>query len=165
MSSARLARAGTLVLAAWLLAVPAARAAEPARLLQGFGRSHAMIETGRACLLLDVWLAITPEQRAQGLMYIRELGEFEGMLFPTREPVLASMWMKNTYVSLDMLFIRANGRIARIAARTDPLSEKTISSGEPVTGVLELVGGFSERHGVAAGDRFALLPPLQEGRL
>jgi uncharacterized membrane protein (UPF0127 family) len=155
---ARLARGGALALAVFLLATPPARAVEPARLLQGFGRSHAMIETGRACLLLEIWLAITPDQRAQGLMYVRELDEFEGMLFPTREPVLAGMWMKNTYIPLDMLFIRENGRIARIAARTKPLSEETISAGEPVTGVLELAGGFSERHGVAVGDRFTLLP-------
>ena len=109
------------------------------------------------CHLLDIYLARTPEERAQGLMYIRELGEFEGMLFPTSEPAVVSMWMKNTYIPLDMLFIRANGTVAGIAASTTPFSESTISSGEPVTGVLELNGGFAARHGVRAGDRFQII--------
>jgi uncharacterized membrane protein (UPF0127 family) len=67
------------------------------------------------------------------------------------------MWMKNTYIPLDMLFIRANGTIAGIAANTTPFSEATISSGKPVTGVLEVNGGFAARHGVAAGDRFRVI--------
>jgi hypothetical protein len=154
----RIAGALALVVAVLAAGVLPVRAAEPARLLDGFARARAMIETRLACPLLDIYVTETPEQRAQGLMYVRELGEFEGMLFPTSEPAIVSMWMKNTYISLDMLFIRADGHIARIAARTTPLSEETISSGESVTAVLELRGGFAERHGVAAGDRFALIP-------
>ncbi len=158
MSVGRFTRFIALALAGILLGALQARGAEPARLLDGFARAHGMIETPRACHLLDLFLAVSPAQRAQGLMHIRELGEFEGMLFPTREPAVVSMWMKNTYVSLDMLFIRGDGRIARIAADTIPLSEETISSGEAVTAVLELRAGFAARHSVAAGDRFALLP-------
>lgn len=158
MRAGRIAGALALVVAVLAAGVLPARAAEPARLLDGFARARAMIETRLACHLLDIYVTETPEQRAQGLMYVRELGEFEGMLFPTSEPAVVSMWMKNTYISLDMLFIRADGHIARIAARTTPLSEETISSGESVTAVLELRGGFAERHGVAAGDRFALIP-------
>lgn len=131
-----------------------ARAAEPARLLEGFMRTHAVIETRHACQLLEIHLAVTPEQRAQGLMFIRELGEFEGMLFPASAPAIVSMWMKNTYIPLDMLFIRADGKLAGIAGNTTPFSENTIQSPEPVTGVLELNGGFAARHGVARGDRF-----------
>ena len=147
-----------LVLACLLLASADGRGAEPARLLEGFARADAMIQTRLACHLLAIYLARTPDERAQGLMYIRELGEFEGMLFPTSEPAVVRMWMKNTYIPLDMVFIRANGTVAGIAADTTPFSEDTISSGEAVTGVLELNGGFAARHGVRAGDRFQIIP-------
>lgn len=152
-----LRHSAALALACLLLAAPAGRGAEPARLLEGFTRADAMIETRLACHLLDVYLARTPEERAQGLMYIRELGEFEGMLFPTSEPVVVRMWMKNTYIPLDMVFIRGNGTVASIAASTTPFSEDTISSNQAVTGVLELNGGFAARHGVRAGDRFRII--------
>lgn len=142
---------------ACLLLAAGAQGAEPARLLEGFPRARAMLETPVACHLLDLWLAVSPAQRAQGLMHVRELGEYEGMLFPTEQPAIVSMWMKNTYVSLDMLFIRADGRVAGIAAETTPLSEKSIRSDEPVVAVLELRGGFAARHGVAPGARFQLL--------
>lgn len=152
-----MAAALRVVLALLLLAAAHVRAAEPAQLLEGFGRARAMIETPVACHLLDLWVAVTPAQRAQGLMYVRELAEHEGMLFPNRQPAVASMWMKNTFIPLDMLFILEDGRIAAIAAQTTPLSEESISPGVPVIAVLELAGGFSGRHGVAAGDRFRLL--------
>jgi uncharacterized protein len=66
---------------------------------------------------------------------------------------LVSMWMKNTYISLDMLFIRPDGTIARIAANTEPLSTRTVSSGEPVLSVLELNAGSAARLGIRPGDR------------
>lgn len=132
-------------------------AAEPARLLAGFSRTHAMIETRLLCHLLDVYVARTPDERAQGLMYIRELDEFEGMLFPNRQPAVVNMWMKNTYIPLDMLFIRDDGVIGFIAERTTPLSEDTIGSREPVIAVLELGGGFAARHDVRTGDRVTLI--------
>jgi uncharacterized protein len=134
----------------------ALRAAEPAAYLADFPRAHATLETARVCILLDIYLAVTPAQRAQGLMHIRELGEFEGMLFSS-EPARVSMWMKNTYVSLDMLFI-SDGRVAHIVADTTPLSETRIAPPHPVTDVLELNAGFARRHDVRAGDRFLLLP-------
>ena len=143
-----------LAAAALLAASTIVRAAEPAAYLESYPRASAMIETTRACLILDLYLAATPEQRAQGLMFIRNLGEYEGMLFLTSKPAPVSMWMKNTYISLDMLFIEANGRIVGIAAGTTPLSEATITAPMPVTGVLELAGGFAARHGVRASDRF-----------
>jgi uncharacterized protein len=146
-----------LVLACLLLAAPAGRGAEPARLLEGFARADAMIETRLACHILDIYLARTPDERAQGLMYIRELGEFEGMLFPTSEPAMVSMWMKNTYIPLDMVFMRANGTVTSIAANTTPFSEDIVSSQQAVTGVLELNGGFAARHGVRAGDHFQII--------
>ncbi len=75
------------------------------------------------------------------------------MLFDFAKVEPVSMWMQNTYLSLDMLFIRADGTIARIAANTEPLSTRTIASGEPVLAVLELNAGTASRLGIKAGDR------------
>jgi uncharacterized membrane protein (UPF0127 family) len=99
-------------------------------------------------------IANTPESRSRGLMFRRELPEGRGMLFDfgTRETEV-SMWMKNTYIPLDMIFIRADGRIRHIAENTTPHSEATISSGGPVKGVLEVIAGTARRLGLAAGDR------------
>lgn len=146
-----------LLLSTLLAATDPVCAAEPARLLEGFPRARAVIETREARHELEIFLAVTTAQRAQGLMFIRELDEFEGMLFSSRKPAVVSMWMKNTSLSLDMLFIGADGRIVRIIERTTPLAEDTISSVEPVTAVLELSAGFAARHGVMPGDRFVLL--------
>jgi uncharacterized membrane protein (UPF0127 family) len=102
-----------------------------------------------------VELAVTPEQQAQGLMYRKELPEGQGMLFDFRRDQEATFWMKNTYVPLDMIFIRADGRIHRIAANTVPLSEALVSSAGPVRAVLEVVAGTAKKLGIAPGDRVA----------
>ena len=95
----------------------------------------------------------TPDQRARGLMHRNYMPADRGMLFDfgASEPV--AMWMQNTYISLDMLFIRADGTIARIAERTEPLSTRTIPSGEPVLSVLEINGGASRELGIKPGDK------------
>ncbi len=85
-------------------------------------------------------------------MFRHSLGPREGMLFLHPEPRYISMWMRNTYIPLDMIFIRADGRIHRIEARTEPLSERIIQSGDRVTAVLEIAGGLSQRLGLKAGD-------------
>ncbi|MGQ0560014.1 MAG: DUF192 domain-containing protein [Sphingosinicella sp.] len=100
-----------------------------------------------------VEVARTPEQQAQGLMFREYLGDGEGMIFPFPSPRPASFWMRNTLIPLDMLFIRADGTIARIARRTTPLSDESIVSGEPVAAVLELRGGRTEELGIEEGDR------------
>jgi uncharacterized membrane protein (UPF0127 family) len=105
--------------------------------------------------VFDVELALTPDQRSKGLMFRRELPSGRGMLFDFGGEGTVAMWMRNTYVSLDMLFIRADGTIARIAENTVPLSETTISSGAPVKAVLEVVAGTARRLGIAPGDRVA----------
>ena len=102
-----------------------------------------------------VELAVTDEQRARGLMFRKELPEGYGMLFDFKRDQDVSMWMENTYVSLDMIFIRADGRIARIAQNTEPLSRNVISSGGPVRAVLEVVAGTTRKLGIAPGDRVA----------
>ena len=100
-----------------------------------------------------VEMALDPKQQAQGLMFRREMAADAGMLFiyqPSREAV---MWMQNTFLPLDMLFIKSDGRIVKIVERTVPQSTKRIPSGEPITGVLELNGGTVSRLGIKEGDR------------
>jgi uncharacterized membrane protein (UPF0127 family) len=96
----------------------------------------------------------TPEEKAKGLMYRRELPEGRGMLFDFSPEQPVSMWMKNTYISLDMIFIGADGRIARIAENTKPESEAIIPGGT-VRGVLEVIAGTAKKYGIAPGDRVA----------
>jgi uncharacterized membrane protein (UPF0127 family) len=100
-----------------------------------------------------VELARTPEQQSQGLMYRRSLDADAGMLFVYRPPRHVSMWMKNTLIPLDMLFIDADGRVVRVAERTVPMSTETIESGRRVKGVLELNGGTADRLGIEPGAR------------
>jgi uncharacterized membrane protein (UPF0127 family) len=103
----------------------------------------------------SVELAATDETRARGLMDRKELAEGHGMLFDFKRDEIVSMWMRNTYVSLDMIFIQRDGRIVRIAENTQPLSDRIISSGAPVRAVLEVVGGTARKLGIAPGDRVA----------
>lgn len=105
--------------------------------------------------VFSIELASTDAERAQGLMYRKELPQGQGMLFDFQREQEVSMWMQNTYISLDMLFIRADGRILRIAENTKPLSTRIISSGGPVRGVLEVIGGTARKLGLAPGDRVA----------
>lgn len=100
-----------------------------------------------------VELALTDEQRAQGLMFRESLAPDAGMLFLYDQDRPRAMWMKNTLIPLDMLFIDGQGKIVRIAQRTTPLSESSIGSGRPVRAVLELAGGTSQRLGIRVGDR------------
>jgi len=111
------------------------------------------IVTKNGVRVFEVEMALTPQEQAQGLMYRRELPEGKGMLFDMGEERPAVFWMKNTYVSLDMIFIRGDGSIASIAENTKPLSEERISSGTPVRGVLEVVAGTSKRYGIVPGDK------------
>jgi uncharacterized membrane protein (UPF0127 family) len=102
-----------------------------------------------------VELAATPETREHGLMDRRELPLGRGMLFDFEHEQPVSFWMKNTYIPLDMIFIRGDGRILSIAENTEPLSERLIPSGGPVRGVLEVIGGTARSLGIAPGDRVA----------
>ena len=91
--------------------------------------------------------------RARGLMFRRSMAPDHGMLFDFGTVAPVAMWMKNTYLPLDMVFIRANGTVVRVAADTEPLSTKVIPSGEPVLSVLELNAGTAARLGIRAGDQ------------
>lgn len=101
----------------------------------------------------SVEMAQTDAERSKGLMYRKELPQGQGMLFDFQREQEVSMWMKNTYISLDMLFIQADGRILRIAENTEPLSLRIISSGGPVRAVLEVIGGTAKKLGIAPGDQ------------
>ena len=100
-----------------------------------------------------VEVARNDADRAQGLMYRRHMAPDRGMLFDFERVEMVTMWMQNTYLSLDMIFIRPDGSIARIAQNTEPLSTRTISSGEPVVAVLEVIAGTAARLKLKAGDR------------
>ena len=130
------------------------KGAEPAHLLQDFRRMGVLIETSNGpCVFIDAYVATDRAAKAQGLMYIESLGEFEGMLFIHSRPAKISMWMKNTLIPLDMLFVRDDQTIATIVTDTVPLSTDTIFSREPVTTVLELNAGSAQRWGIQVGDR------------
>lgn len=111
------------------------------------------IATKKGVVLIEVEVARTQEQRATGLMNRKVLPEGQGMLFDFGSDQPVYMWMKNTYVPLDMLFIRADGTIARIEENTTPFSERTIASGEPVRAVIEIGGGEARKLGIASGDK------------
>lgn len=100
-----------------------------------------------------VEVARTPEEQAQGLMNRQSLAPDQGMIFPMEPPRDASFWMKNTYIPLDMIFVRADGTIARIEENVVPLSLEPVLSMEPVAAVLELAGGRASELGIRAGDK------------
>lgn len=102
---------------------------------------------------IEVELADTPETRMTGLMNRPSMPANQGMLFDFGATRPVTMWMKNTLIPLDMLFLDEAGVVSRIATNTKPLSLDTIPSGEPVRYVLELNGGAAARFGVEAGDR------------
>jgi uncharacterized membrane protein (UPF0127 family) len=120
------------------------------------------IATKSGVRVFSVEMATTEEEKRTGLMYRKELADGVGMLFDFSPAQEVSMWMKNTYVPLDMIFIRSDGRILRIAENTEPLSTRIISSRGPARAVLEVVAGTARKYGIAPGDRVAF--PLFNGR-
>lgn len=146
-----LAPAVFLLLAFWGAAVLVGTAGAKAEELR---RETLAIETAsgkRHEIIAEI--ADTPAARGTGLMFREAMADDAGMLFDFHRESEVIFWMKNTLISLDMLFVKEDGTIARIARDTTPLSEKIIPSGEPVRFVLELVGGTSARLGIAKGDR------------
>ncbi len=99
----------------------------------------------------DIYLAVTFEEKQRGLMFIRNLPERTGMLFIYDDDEIRSMWMKNTYISLDLIFVRGDGSIASVIRDAQPLSLQSLSSLEPVRYVLELNAGVSRRYGIGRG--------------
>jgi len=122
--------------------------------LSAFPQSLLAIRTAAGSVInFKIWNADRPSREEQGLMFVREMDEHAGMLFVFAANQSVAMWMKNTYLSLDMVFIDASGRIAYIAARTTPLSLDIISAPQPARAVLELKGGACAEFGIKACDR------------
>ena len=111
------------------------------------------IVTANTATILIAEIAETEDTRARGLMFRHIMPKDQAMLFDFGKPRPASMWMKNTYISLDMLFVREDGTIAAIAENTEPLSLQTISVDEPVRGVVELAAGTAKRLGIQRNDK------------
>jgi uncharacterized protein len=137
-----------------LLAVASCRAQTPKLLdLDSYPKAQLEIRSGKETHRFDIWIAETPPQQQQGLMYVRDLPENRGMLFVAQPPRVFNMWMKNTFIPLDMVFIGADGRITSIAERTTPHSPDLVSSGVAVGAILELKGGEAARRALRPGDR------------
>ena len=114
------------------------------------------IRSGERTHRFEIEIADEPNERSRGLMFRREMAEDAGMLFIYPASRIASFWMKNTYISLDMLFIADDGRIVQIAPRVEPLTLESVRSDEPVRAVLEINGGRAEALGIVPGDTVVL---------
>jgi uncharacterized protein len=111
------------------------------------------IRSGNKTHRFTVEVATTADEQSYGLMNRTRLGPNEGMVFPMNPPRPASFWMKNTLIPLDMIFVRRDGSIARIAAMTTPHSLEGVAVGEPVAAVLEIAGGRAAELGITADAR------------
>ncbi|HXG78751.1 MAG TPA: DUF192 domain-containing protein [Methyloceanibacter sp.] len=148
--TARLARTGAAGLFALVLVAQGASAA---------GTETLVLKTDSGEHRFHVELADTNEERALGLMYRRSLPEDGGMLFLYDRPRPATMWMKNTLIPLDMIFIAADGTVHRIESETEPFSTALISSEGDVLAVLEINAGQARKIGLKRGDK-VLFPGL-----
>ena len=130
------------------------QSAEDGNLDSAFGKDTLIISADEhACWFFEIYVARTSAQRSRGLMHVRDLPEFTGMIFIYSPARILSMWMKNTYIPLDMLFIRGDGTIASIATHTTPLSLESIASDEPVNMVLELNAGVTTKLSIGTNSR------------
>ena len=142
----RFAAAAVVLAAAWV--------AVPSFAQQAVGpREELVIETKAGEREFQVEIADDARETSIGLMFRREMAENEGMLFDFGAEAPRSFWMQNTYIPLDMIFIKADGTIDSIAEKTTPLSEKSVPSRGPVRFVLEVNAGLADSLGIAPGDK------------
>jgi uncharacterized membrane protein (UPF0127 family) len=134
--------AAAILLAALLLVVPAA----------AFAPGQLTIQTAKGSVPFQIELAATPDDRSLGLMHRTTIPDDYGMLFDFTELRSVQMWMHDTLVPLDMLFINGEGRVVRIADHTTPMSDAIIPSGQPVRAVLEIRAGGAAAKGIRVGD-------------
>ena len=118
-----------------------------------FNRSKLRVVTKSGKHEFIVEIAVTDRQHAQGLMFRQSLAKNAGMLFDYKVPTSITMWMKNTYIPLDMIFIGNDGRVINVVQRAIPFSENVISSLGKARGVLEVNGGTASRLGIMPGDK------------
>lgn len=133
-------------------ATPSTTEYRPAQ-LRDFARDTLIVQRSGGRDQFHIWVAETTAQHQQGLMWIQQLPSDYGMLFVLPEVRPMDMWMKNTFVPLDMLFFDSRGRITHIHERAVPQSEAIISSGGNVAGVVEILGGEARRRGIQVGDQ------------
>ena len=145
-----LARLSAVILALFLVLPASGQSRSP---LVTFSTEKLVIRSDSGERKFSVEVARTGAQHAQGLMYRRRLAPDAGMLFVYRRVAPIAMWMKNTYIPLDMLFLDAEGRILHLVERTVPFSLETISSGQPALAVLEVNAGTVRRLKLKRGDR------------
>ena len=116
-----------------------------------------IIETAdQGCFRFDVYIAATGAQHSRGLMFVRDLPEWTGMLFIYKRAGVRSIWMKNTYIPLDIVFARGDGTVSSIVADAEPLSLTSMSAIEPIHFVLELNAGTAERLSIKVGSRLVV---------
>jgi len=130
---------------------------EPVQDLATFPRTTVEIRSGSTTHRFKVWVADTDGRKTQGLMFVRDLPDDEGMLFTD---CCAGIWMKNTYISLDIVFVGTDGRIAKIAEHAQPFDLRTVSAGQPVEAVVELKGGEAAQLKLKVGDRVSWQRPM-----
>ncbi|MBB4641821.1 DUF192 domain-containing protein [Rhizorhapis suberifaciens] len=126
---------------------------EPQRIMDESGTILLTIHSGAKVHRFQVELARTPDEQAKGLMFRKQLPPMGGMLFPFDPPQVASFWMKNTVIPLDMIFIRPDGTIAHIAANAEPYSLTPVSAGQMNSAVLEIAGGRAAELGIKEDDK------------
>jgi uncharacterized membrane protein (UPF0127 family) len=154
----------TLCAIAFLLATIAVSHAQsgPLEDLANFPRTSLQILHGKSkkdARHFDVWIADNPAREEQGLMFVRDLPATQGMLFPQAKPRKMTMWMKNTYIELDIVFVGEKGVIDKIIEHAKPLDLTTLNSDKPVTAVLELKGGEAARQELKVGDHVTWTAP------
>jgi uncharacterized membrane protein (UPF0127 family) len=150
-----------LVISAALLNVSRAQSG-PLEDLTNFPKTDVAILHGKKRdnpRVINSWIANTPARQEQGLMFVQDLPQGQGMFFPLKKPKKMAMWMKNTFVELDMLFIGENGAIDQIVEHARPLSTDIINSNKELSAVLELKGGEVQRLGIKVGDHIDWTPP------
>ena len=150
-----------LFLVALCLAASATQAREPIE--EAFDRDVLVVAARSACFRFDIYLALTREQQRRGLMWVRELPATTGMLFVYPADRYLSIWMKNTFISLDVLFVKQDGLVSSIFRDATPQSEKSMTASEPVRYVLELNAGVSESLGIEPGSTLIWEPALMAG--
>jgi uncharacterized protein len=127
-------------------------ASDSAELDKIFRRATLQVATPDARLhRFNIWVADDESRRARGLMFVKHLNAGDGMLFVYPRPQLIAMWMKNTFIPLDMLFVAPDGKVTHVVENTEPQSLKTIESGGEVLGVVELAAGTVARLKIAPG--------------
>ena len=141
----------SLAIACLALNGAGAQARDSVSAFPGLPQSEVQVVTASGTYRFQVWIAADDRSRERGLMFVRKLPPDAGMLFLFARPQFAAFWMKNTYLSLDLVFIRADGVVVNVAEHARPMTLDPIPSAAPVKAVLELLAGTSARIGLAAG--------------